>query len=413
VWGDATFDRYTAPIGADHRLRGLAFSRCRPDHLQHPTLRVWLQRGKSSMSASLALLSEVKDAVANGSVHRRNQMLRHITDLFVVSSAACSDGDLALFDDVFVRLTSEIELSARALLAVRLAPIRNAPANIIRKLAFDDEIDVAAPVLEQSERLDDKILVENAKAKGQGHLFAISRRRSLSPEVTDVLVARGDQQVVQSTTENHGARFSDAGFAILVRRAHGDDGLAARVGSRPEIPRHLFLKLLAKASDAVRAKLEAAHPDARPVVRQVVVDVAGRIRTEVIDQSSRDAVEPGTIEALHRSSPVNDRDLAAIAKDGRSDEVCVALALMSKLSLEFVERAMSQERAETILIIARAIGLSWPTVKAILSVRDANGQAVARELAQCRASFERLISGTAREIIHYYRLGGNTGKKTN
>src|SRR5271155_3632962 len=117
------------------------------------------------MSANLALLNEVKDAVANGSIHRRNQMLRHVTDLFVVSSDQCTEQDLALFDDVFTRLVVEIELSARALLSVRLAPIPNAPSNIIHILAFDDEIDVAAPVLEQSERLEDASLVEAAKTR--------------------------------------------------------------------------------------------------------------------------------------------------------------------------------------------------------------------------------------------------------
>ncbi len=186
-----------------------------------------------------------------------------VTDLFIMGSEQYSDDEIALFDDVIIRLAAEIELSARSLLAVRLAPIPNAPPKIIRALAFDDAIEVARPVLVQSERLDDPTLVENGRRKGQEHLLAISRRRSLSEPVTDVLVERGDQRVVLSIAENRGARFSDGAFAILVRRSAGDDRLAACVGSRPEIPAHLFLDLLAKASHIVRAKLEAAHPQAK------------------------------------------------------------------------------------------------------------------------------------------------------
>ena len=104
------------------------------------------------------------------------------------------------------------------LLAVRLAPIPNAPPRIIRTLAFDDEIDVAGPVLEQSERLDDDALVESARAKSQAHLLAISRRRSLSEKVTDILVERGDELVVWSAAENSGAKFSEAGFSRLAQR---------------------------------------------------------------------------------------------------------------------------------------------------------------------------------------------------
>src|SRR6185295_18692969 len=163
----------------------------------------------------------------------------------------------ALFDTVFTRLAAEIEQGARELLAVRLAPISNAPPVTVRALASDDAIEVAGPILTQSERLDDTFLVKNASTKGQEHLLAISRRRSLSEVVTDVLVARGDHQVVLSTAENAGARFSEAGFTTLVQKAAGNDRLTECVGSRREIPRHLFLKLLDKASDAVRAKLEA------------------------------------------------------------------------------------------------------------------------------------------------------------
>src|SRR3981189_2586006 len=90
--------------------------------------------------------------------------------------------------------------------------------------------------------------------------MAISTRKVLSGAVTDVLVQRGNDEVVQSTVNNPGAEFTERGFTRLVNRAEGDDDLATCVGLRPTIPRHLYLKLLAKASDTVRQRLEAPHP---------------------------------------------------------------------------------------------------------------------------------------------------------
>src|SRR5262249_60093815 len=115
----------------------------------------------------------------------------------------------------------------------------------------------AGPVLTRSPQLDNAALVENARTKSQQHLLAISKRKSLAETVTDVLVERGDRQVALSTAENPGAKLSEAGYVRLVKRAEGDDQLAQSVGSRAEIPRDHFLRLLAKASQAVRAKLEA------------------------------------------------------------------------------------------------------------------------------------------------------------
>jgi uncharacterized protein (DUF2336 family) len=351
------------------------------------------------MTADLALIHEVVNAVANGAVSQRSEMVRRVTDLFIVGLAQYSDEEVALFDDVFIRLVVQIEISARALLAVRLAPIPKAPPNIIRALAFDDEIDVAGPVLAQSERLDDPTLVENVRKTGQEHLFAISRRQSLSESVTDELVKRGDQLVVLSTAANRGAKFSNAGFEILVHRSDGDDNLAACVGSRPEIPPQLFLKLLAKASQAVRAKLEAEHPDARHEVHQAVSEVTSRILAESSDCGAAQI----SIKLVPRSDKPGDSELRVLANAGQFPEITDALALMCQLPRPFVERAMIQERSDTLLVLAKAAELSWSTVRTILSLRARKRGVSAGEIAQCLASFERLQPAAAKEIVQFYR----------
>src|SRR2546421_9317066 len=147
-----------------------------------------------------------------------------------------------------VKLGAAIEAMARAKLSQRLAPVSNAPLCFIRMLAFDGDIEVARPVLTTSDRLDEADLGANASNKSQQHLAAIAERKSLSEAVTEVLVARGDRQVVQSVARNTGARFSDAGFRMLVKRSNGDDALAAQVGARHDIPRQHFLRLLQDAS---------------------------------------------------------------------------------------------------------------------------------------------------------------------
>ena len=119
------------------------------------------------MAADLSLIGALDHAVAVGSNSRRAEMLRQVTDLFIVEAERLSDKDVELFDDVIAWLAFDIELSARSLLAIRLAPVRNAPPKTIRSLAFDDAIEVAAPVLSQSERLSDADLVANAQAKAR------------------------------------------------------------------------------------------------------------------------------------------------------------------------------------------------------------------------------------------------------
>lgn len=355
------------------------------------------------MNAAISLLSRVDDAIASGSLGRRNEMLRHVTDLFVIGAPQCTDEDVVVFDSVFTRLAAEIETKARAILASRLAPISNAPPITVRALALDDAIEVAGPVLVQSIRLDDATLIEAANTKGPEHLLAIAQRPSLSEAVTDVLVVRGNQMVVLSTAENLGAKFSEGGYATLVHRAEGDDRLTTSIGLRPEIPLQHFLKLLDKASDAVRIKLEAAHPHAKTAVRHAVAEVAGRIENDVLEKIRDHAAAMAFVEALHRVKQLDDERLRGFAQTGRFAETVAALAVLAELSLSFVEQAMMQERPEMIVVILKALALAWPTAKAVLALRRRHCAGGNQSVEKSLASFERLKTATAREIIRFYR----------
>jgi len=364
------------------------------------------QPATSSRIMTAGVLREIQAAIAGGSVSDHGALLRHVTDLFIVGSSEHSEGELSLFDVVFNQLVVEIEISARAFLAARLAPVQSAPANIVRRLAFDDEVDVAGPILTQSERLDDATLIENASKKGQEHLFAISRRKSLSTAVTDVLIDRGDAQVVLSTTENTGARFSDAGFARLIQRADGDDRLAASVGSRADIPWHQFTALLAKASDHVRARLVAEHPHASAEVGRAVDEVASRIADEHAVATASSSDLHASLGAMHRSGQLDDEQIRCFAEDGLVEQVTLGLSLVSQLPAEFIQQALIQESGETLLVLARANGLSWSTVKNMLALPGNKRPRTQSEIRQCLTRFEKLNRTTAAEIMQFYKVRG-------
>ena len=348
-----------------------------------------------------ALIDELDDAIASGTAERRAEILHSITDVFVAGSAGYSDIQIELFDDVFVRIAASIELTARAVLANRLAKEPRAPSSISRMLASDDEIDVAGPVLEQSQRLDNETLVAAARTKSQRHLLAISRRSTLDEAVTDVLVERGDKPVVLSTAANPAARFSDSGYQTLVKRSVGDDELATRVGLRRDIPRQHLLRLLVRASHAVQLKLEAANPSMANTIQDAVADAATMILENAGDVSRDYAAARTHIEQLHAAGQLGESDVAGFAKANQFAETAAALAVLCGLSIEAVDRAMVQDRPETVLVMAKAIGLAWPTAKAILRMRAGARGISPGELEQCQATFARLKPAIASQVIEF------------
>ena len=100
--------------------------------------------------------------------------------------------------------------------------------------------------------------------------LAISQRKSLSEDVTDALLARGNREVARTVASNSGARLSDSGFWKLVQRSENDIVLTLATGSRKDIPRLHFQKLIARASDEVKSRLAAVNPAEMPRTRSAM-----------------------------------------------------------------------------------------------------------------------------------------------
>jgi uncharacterized protein (DUF2336 family) len=358
----------------------------------------------SKSKAPENLLDELQAALAHGTVARRVEALRRVTDLFLSNAVDYSDEQIGLFDDVFQCLMLHIETSAKALLANRLAPVDTAPPLTIKALAFDDIIEVAGPVLTQSSRLDDDTLIEAARNKSQAHLMAISSRKQLSGAVTDVLVLRGNDEVVHNTVNNPGAEFTERGFTRLVNRAEHDDDLATCVGLRPTLPRHLYLKLLAKASDAVRQRLESTNPGQARQVSGAVREATRRARSAKSAVTEQTVIAHALVKSLFDDGRLDEFQVASFAEAGKFDETNASIAALANVTLTVAENMMIESRAEGVMILAKVAGFSWPTVKAIINLRDDLASGEPTDLPACKATYERLRPSTAQQVLRFHRM---------
>lgn len=351
------------------------------------------------------LLDELQNALAHGTVARRVETLRRVTDLFLYGAADYTDDQIDVFDDVFHCLIEQIETSAKSLLAKRIAPVPKAPPRLIYTLAFDDEIEVAAPVLSQSERLNDDMLIENARSKSQGHLLAISKRKVLSNAVTDVLVERGNNDVVESAVNNPGAEFSDKGFTALVSRADGNDNLATCLGTRRGIPRPHYLKLIARASDSVRERLQAANPRAADDISAAVKQAAVKAseRGEKATQAQR------LIKSLYDDGRLDERQIAEFAAAGQFEETSAALAICANVPVATVENMMTESRSEGLLVLAKVTGLSWMSLKLVLEMNRTSGDE-AENIDDHKSSYDMLRPSTAQQVLRFYRMRQTTAE---
>jgi len=364
------------------------------------------------MTAQSSLLDELERAVAAGSDAQRDSIMARVTDLFVDSAHRYSEVQIGLFDEVFTTLVTAIEAKTRAKLSIRLAEVPNAPVGVVRALALDDDIEVARPVLLNSDRLSDTDLVATAKSKSQEHLAAIAQRKSLSETVTDALVTHGNHQVAHTVVRNKGARFSDAAFRLLVKRSAGDDTLALGIGARSDLPRQHFLDLLEQASASVRARLAAENPTAGAALEGVLSEVVGGIRSETRKVSRNYMQATASVEAAMKNGRLGEPEVYAFARERRFEETTVALSLLCKVEIDLVERALNDRGHEILLILARLAGFSWTSAKAILLLKCADRGISAQDLDGAMHSYANLQAETARRVLDFYhtRLKARAGK---
>jgi uncharacterized protein (DUF2336 family) len=292
---------------------------------------------------NLSLAEELEAVVASGTAARRSDILSRVTDLFVYDAARYSPDQVRLFGDVMERLARGMGAEARARLAERLAAIGNAPVNVVQMLAIDDDANVAGPVLVQSERLSERDLLLIAGSKGQSHLLPLAHRERLSQRVTDMLIARGDHTVLGILVRNRGARFSAAGWRRLHERTRTDVALTAELARRSE---------------------------------------------ETADEHSHNG----------------EAEIYRHARDGKLEKTAAALADLSAIPSDAVERALLNQRADVVLVIAKAVGLSSITTEALVRLRAADRGMSAEDVAQALAKFNRLPRDSARRVLNFFRI---------
>jgi hypothetical protein len=357
------------------------------------------------MQQAVSIIAELEEAVRSGSSAKRVSTLRQVTDLFLHDGERLSEDQVKVFDNVLSHLAARVETRVKAELGARLAPLEYAPSGVIEQLARDDEIAVAGTVLANSNRLTTGDLVEIAKTKGQDHLLAISGRTNLPEAVTDVIVDRGERNVIRKLADNATARFSDTGYSGMVARSGADDELAEVLGLRIDLPVKFLQELLQRATDAVRARLALIAPaELREEIQRVLKTIANQTRGErppLRDFSRAEAV----VKRMKGLNELNDTAVTSFAEAKRFDEVAASLAILNNSApTDMMARLLEGLRTDLILIPCKSAGLVWATVETILCHRPVKHRIDEATLKLALKDYGKLSAETAERTVRFWQL---------
>jgi hypothetical protein len=107
---------------------------------------------------------------------------------------------------------------------------------------------------------------------------------------------------------------------------------------------------------------------------------------------------------MHQAGLLTPAKLEEFASAGRFEELVTALSILSNVPTATIERNMRDTHAQALLVLAKAIGLSWETTRSILVLAAKRYRRSAGGLDQVMPAFNRLKRTTAQQILDFHRL---------
>ncbi|MEO8757174.1 MAG: DUF2336 domain-containing protein [Devosia sp.] len=343
--------------------------------------------------------------VLNGdaNVLERDQLFRNMAQLYSYVSDRCDDEQVAQYDDVLCQLAELVEVEARTHVAKLLAPLDRAPGNVVNKLA-NDEIDVAAPLLEFSNVLSDDDLIEIVSNQSEAHRVAIAGRTNVPERVGEAIVEHGGAPSVTRLVTNQTAELGHGSVQKLVTRAAGDAALADNLRGRTDID---WTSLRGQINDAGQKVLEALGSSSRPLdpvtAGKVNSVVYNRMRNRAGFSSQEWKVAYNQVKALSDRHQLDERALTRFARFGYGHHSAAALTVMLRIAPEVFVKWLAMQDYVAVTVALRALEITPDLFEALVATMPWRDLPTDADKTNVRSRFEALTPEEAQGIFELWR----------
>ncbi|MEO0637288.1 MAG: DUF2336 domain-containing protein [Pseudomonadota bacterium] len=301
----------------------------------------------------------------------RAVLIDQLADMFLGDDAPHSETEEEMFTDVMTDLINGVDQDAQIRVSNKFADAEATPRPMARRLAFNDEVEVAAPVLERSNALTDDDLVEVAESKSEGHLMAMAMRPELSERLTDAIIERDLNAPISSAARNLGASFSEAGYSKMVDKAEaGVSDIAEALSFRQDVPEEVADRLLESLPPAAKVRFLSLmcndEAGAAEMIREAALKVEHAAR-----QKRATALETAALIAEIKAGERSlDSALCELAEGRHLDRVCSLLGEEAGLHKRRIETAIKNADSTAFVVLCRAVGLEADTFRHLFQLRS-------------------------------------------
>lgn len=338
------------------------------------------------------------------SSERRRDLLREITDVFLDNPSSYSSTESQYFGDIMGKVAYDLERQVREELAKKLAAEAAAPPDLIKRLA-GDEIEVARPVITESPVLKESDLIEIAEQKGQEHLFAITKRSDIGERLSDVLVDKGDDRVVEGLVRNESAKIGRNTMEKVVARAESSAVLQAPLVDRPDLPADLMKDMLAFVTEDIKSKiLEQTNMVNAEKLDELLDDVGNKLEQQPGMRRGGKSKPEVLIQELLGRGELNEAKLVELARQRQVPELICGLATLAELDIPTTRRAIMDRTGEGLAIVCKSCGFSQTTFSTLVNHVWPDTERSIEQSCTLIALYNQVTMETAQRVMRFWRV---------
>jgi uncharacterized protein (DUF2336 family) len=352
-----------------------------------------------------------QDAPETPAPRSRTTLLKRLTDVVCLPSSRVNTFERAMTADLLVEMLGEASVAERTRIARRMCQLMDAPNNLLRRLLLD-EVEVARPLLEDSNALSDADLVAVVMNAETEHRRLVARRRDLAEIVGEALLERAEPGVILTLLRNDTAKLSQPTMDVIVAASRDEPGLIAHILRRRELrPSQAYVMFWWADSEARRTILQRFA-----VSREVLQDTAGDVFPIAAaegwqDDSSRKALQfierrQRNRAAIEKSPFESLEDAVRQAQAGLTREIAEEISYLSGIKPMTGAKIMADDGGEPIAILCKAAGLPKAAVRAIwrgLRRPETDGQGnFLPALERVMITYDSMAVDRAQTVLRYW-----------
>jgi len=212
----------------------------------------------------------------------KNSLTEQFCELCFSGAADLGSAELEHVFGILRALIGNIEQHIRGKLAAFLSARDDVPHDLLLLLA-NDEVKVAYDILVASKLLSDGDLIEIIVNKAQQQHLAITKRETLSSDVSRTLVQTAGSAVIESLLHNEGAELGDDLLEELVESCRNKSDYRAALARRHDLPTSLATRLYCWISDALREYVADRYELEPAILADAITSALNQAMQEGID----------------------------------------------------------------------------------------------------------------------------------